>query len=108
MPTFDAVLIDDRLVVPKLSSRCPHHEISVGGQVQLLCPLERERDAARVGLGGDDEGGLQLPPFAGVDEVHAGINNAVMHLGAVRDVPSPLGVASARIVRRSRKLTLAS
>src|SRR6266536_3909888 len=83
------ILVHDRLVLHDLARRGGKHHIAVAIKCQFLHALELEHDAFGINTGRDNEVVFELPLFAVVDEIDAGIDLGVLDPGVVGNCAVP-------------------
>ena len=85
------------------------HEVAPGVHFKSICPLEAEDDRVGVDVRAQHEVVLELAAGTVIDEVDAGVDAFVSHLGIRRHVRSPLcGIIADEVVRLPGRLLLSA
>ena len=91
LPDAADLLIDEGLVLADLAGGRVQHEVPLGIHFKVVGALDSEDDPVGVRARAYDDVVLQLPLGAVVDEVDAGVEVVVSHLGIRGHLCAPLG-----------------
>jgi hypothetical protein len=84
-------LVDDRLSLTDFAGGRVQHQIALGIHFKAVGALEGEDDPVGVGARAHNEVVLQLTLVAVIDEIDAGVEVVVPHLGIRGHIGAPLG-----------------